>query len=174
MRDKTVVDAMTPLESVYMLDFNGVIDRNAMQEVCINASLGIRFHTTHAPPFQLLHRGHSRVPVCDGSNDKIVGMLLVKKLIQLDPDDCTPITSLPGAHIPPPSCLTNKPLYDLLNLFQTGRSEDADSRATLGWCSFIHCACVCSIGHLYMVYEEESEQSEVSCYEGKVPVVLVM
>jgi len=33
MRDKTVADAMTPLESVFMLDVNGVIDRKTIREV---------------------------------------------------------------------------------------------------------------------------------------------
>ena len=33
MRDKTVADVMTPLESVFMLDINGVIDTTTMNEV---------------------------------------------------------------------------------------------------------------------------------------------
>ncbi len=33
MRDKTVADAMTPLESVYMVDVTGKIDRTVMNEV---------------------------------------------------------------------------------------------------------------------------------------------
>ena len=33
MRDKTVVDVMTPLESVYMLDVAGTINRKTMKEV---------------------------------------------------------------------------------------------------------------------------------------------
>ena len=32
MRDKTVVDAMTPLESVFMLDIAGAINRKTMKE----------------------------------------------------------------------------------------------------------------------------------------------
>ena len=33
MRDKTVQDAMTPLESVYMLDIAGCINRKLLKEV---------------------------------------------------------------------------------------------------------------------------------------------
>lgn len=33
MRDKTVGDCMTPLESVFMLDVDGVIDQTTMNEV---------------------------------------------------------------------------------------------------------------------------------------------
>lgn len=58
-----------------------------------------------------------------GSRENIVGLLLVKRLIHLDPDDCTPIVDLEGARTPPPSCLSTMPLFDLLNQFQTGRSK---------------------------------------------------
>lgn len=116
MRDKTVGDAMTPLESVFMLDINGVINRKTMTE--------------------LIHRGHSRVPVYKGDRGNVVGMLLIKKLIQLDPDDNTPISMLEGSQTPPPSCLTTMPMYDLLNHFQTGRS------------------------HLSLVYSQETDTSE--------------
>ena len=47
----------------------------------------------------------------------------MKKLIILDPDDNVPISEVVGAMIPPPSCSTTTPLYDILNQFQTGRSE---------------------------------------------------
>ena len=33
MRDKTVEDAMTPLESVFMLEVSGSINRKTMKEV---------------------------------------------------------------------------------------------------------------------------------------------
>ena len=33
MRDKTVGDAMTPLESVFMLDVSGTINRKTLKEV---------------------------------------------------------------------------------------------------------------------------------------------
>lgn len=85
------------------------------------------FHNVHYftlwTCLQLLEKGHSRVPVYRGSRDNICGMLLVKKLIQLDPEDSTPIQTLEGAHVPPPSCLTTTPLYQQLNQFQTGRSK---------------------------------------------------
>ena len=71
----------------------------------------------------MLHRGHSRVPVFKGDKSNVVGLLLVKKLIKLDPDDCTPIHTLEGAYTPPRSCLATLPLFDLLNDFQTGRSK---------------------------------------------------
>eukprot|EP00731_Ephydatia_muelleri_P031854 Em0023g361a len=103
MKDKTVKDAMTPIEAVFMLDCNDFID-------------------THTRD-QILLRGYSRVPVYSDRKDNIVGMLLVKRLIKLDPLMRTPILQLSEASIPPPTCLASTPLYDLLNQFQTGKSH---------------------------------------------------
>ena len=123
MRDKTVEDAMTPLESVYMLNITSVIDKDVMNEVGSVSASPLQTLDTLIPPSQLLHRGHSRVPVYKGSRDNVVGMLLVKRLIKLDPRDCVSVCTLEGSQIPPPSCLTTLPLYDLLNVFQTGKSQ---------------------------------------------------
>lgn len=103
MKDKTVKDAMTPIEAVFMLDCNDCID----------------MHTRD----QILLRGYSRIPVCADRKDNIVGMLLVKLLIKLDPTVSTPIHKLQEASIPPPTCLASTPLYNLLNQFQTGKSH---------------------------------------------------
>lgn len=103
MRDKVVEGIMTPLESVFMMSYDSQIDKKTMNNIVV--------------------QGHSRVPVYKGQRDNIVGMLLVKRLIHLDPDDCTPVASLDGANNPPPSCTTTMPLFDLLNQFQTGRSH---------------------------------------------------
>ena len=65
------------------------------------------------------------MPVYSDRKDNIVGMLLVKRLIKLDPLMRTPILQLSEASIPPPTCLASTPLYDLLNQFQTGKSKSA-------------------------------------------------
>ena len=66
--------------------------------------------------------GYSRVPVYEESRDNITGILLVKKLIKFDPDDNIAIKDIEGAAIKPPSCSTDTPLFDILNMFQTGKS----------------------------------------------------
>ena len=63
------------------------------------------------------------MPVYSDRKENIVGMLLVKRLIKLDPLMRTPIHQLSEASIPPPTCLASTPLYDLLNQFQTGKSK---------------------------------------------------
>jgi metal transporter CNNM len=71
----------------------------------------------------VLASGHSRIPVFEKHKANIVGLLLVKKLIVLDPDDRRPIRDLmlrkPILVGPNESC------YSILNEFQKGRSHIA-------------------------------------------------
>lgn len=102
MRNKTVEDDYTPLDSVYMLDINRKLDKVTMKEIS--------------------EKGHSRVPVYDGDRENIVGLLFVKSLIMVDPDDDTPI----GNVYKKKSFLTaatTVPLFDLMDRFQTGKSH---------------------------------------------------
>ena len=82
----------------------------------------------------------------------------MKRLVGLDPDDCTPISTVQGAQTPPPSCLTTTPLYEMLNIFQTGKSEYRDTNDVISPlnCSYIY------KGHLAVVYEQKTETSEVA------------
>ncbi|GMF21246.1 unnamed protein product [Phytophthora lilii] len=71
----------------------------------------------------ILASGHSRIPVYETRKSNIVGLLFVKKLIVLDPDDARPIRDLvlrkPILVSPSGSC------YSMLNEFQKGRSHIA-------------------------------------------------
>ncbi len=49
MRDKTVEDAMTPLESVYMLNINAIIDRDTMKDVSIMYFVSLLFSLVCVP-----------------------------------------------------------------------------------------------------------------------------
>lgn len=75
---------------------------------------------------QVIEQTHSRIPVYDGSPDNIVALLLVKTLIKLDPDDCTPVRRLVESGDARPVIFTtsDKPLFDLLNEFQEGRGKN--------------------------------------------------
>ena len=75
--------------------------------------------------FQVLSAAHSRVPIYEKGRENILGVLLVKTLIMLDPEVRVPITSL----VHNPCCLKQAtyveeslPLFDVLNEFQTGKS----------------------------------------------------
>lgn len=67
-------------------------------------------------------KGHSRVPVYEGDKGNIIGLLFVKSLIMIDPDDATPIKDIykAGSFL---QSSTTEPLFELLDKFQTGRSK---------------------------------------------------
>ena len=76
---------------------------------------------------QIYASGFSRVPVYCVQPDKpksktaIVGVLMTKQLIVLDPKDARPVTSMP---LYTPFCVSPQtPLVELVNLFQTGRTR---------------------------------------------------
>ncbi|GJJ75393.1 metal transporter CNNM [Entomortierella parvispora] len=104
LKEKPVSMVMTPLEDVFTLSEDAILDEELMEEI--------------------MSAGFSRIPIYrhdDPSN--FIGMLLVKRLITYDPEDHIAvrqfaISSLPEA-APNTSCL------DILNFFQEGRSHMA-------------------------------------------------
>ncbi|KAJ2811558.1 hypothetical protein H4S07_001990 [Coemansia furcata] len=103
LSEKLVIDVMTDLSNVYMVDINARLNRRLLTE--------------------MVRRGHSRVPVFDGERTDIVGVLLVKSLILLDPDDAVPVRDARIAPIP--LVTPDISLYDILNAFQEGGSHMA-------------------------------------------------
>ncbi|KAL3671240.1 hypothetical protein V7S43_003172 [Phytophthora oleae] len=103
LASKTVTEVMIPMDDVYMLELDTELSPNMLASV--------------------LASGHSRIPVYEKHKSNIVGLLLVKKLIVLDPDDRRPIRDLilrkPILVGPKESC------YAILNEFQKGRSHIA-------------------------------------------------
>ncbi|EEY58131.1 uncharacterized protein PITG_00746 [Phytophthora infestans T30-4] len=103
LASKTVTEVMIPMEDVYMLELDTELGPDMLASV--------------------LASGHSRIPVYEKHKSNIVGLLLVKKLIVLDPDDRRPIRDLilrkPILVNPKESC------YAILNEFQKGRSHIA-------------------------------------------------
>ena len=98
LKKNTLRDILTPLNKVYMLPMDGVLDEDTM--VSIMAS------------------GHSRVPVYNKSKHNICGMLLVKRLILLNPDEPKPIRSLCSRK--PLVLQENDTLLDALSKFSKG------------------------------------------------------
>mmetsp|Transcript_17291 Transcript_17291/g.25929 ORF Transcript_17291/g.25929 Transcript_17291/m.25929 type:complete len:614 (-) Transcript_17291:187-2028(-) len=104
LKTTTAEDCMTPYNEVFTLSCKRTLDQATMAEI--------------------LTTGHSRVPIYSDRSNNIVGMLLVKRLIVVDPDDCRPISQVIGYHLP--IVLTaNTNLLDALNKFQLGRSHMA-------------------------------------------------
>jgi len=103
MTIKTVKDCMTPLTNVFMVNQEDLFDDTMSGN--------------------LISDGHSRVPVFKGDRNNIVGLLLVKHLLGVSTEKRIPIRQI-GLR-PLPGVLSDKPLYDMLNEFQTGKSHMA-------------------------------------------------
>ncbi|KAF1318470.1 Duf21 domain-containing protein, partial [Globisporangium splendens] len=103
LTSKTVTEVMVPMKDVFMLEYDTKLDENVMADI--------------------LASGHSRIPIFREYSSNIVGLLLVKRLIVLDPEDERPIGDLslrkPIVVNPDESC------YAILNEFQKGRSHIA-------------------------------------------------
>merc|ERR1712139_674589 len=90
-----VKDHMMPLKDVKMLSKDDTLDINRMADV--------------------YSWGHSRLPVYDGPQENIRGMIIIKKCVVLDPEDCRRVRDL-GLRKP----LLVEPwgqLHDLLRTF---------------------------------------------------------
>ncbi|KAM3450446.1 hypothetical protein MY3296_006115 [Beauveria thailandica] len=102
LKDKPVSEVMTPMEDVFTLSEDHILDEKTMDNI--------------------LSSGYSRIPIYrSGQPTDFVGMLLVKTLITYDPEDRIPVREVPlGAIVetrPETSCL------DIINFFQEGKSH---------------------------------------------------
>lgn len=105
MRDKTARHAMIPIDSVFMLSIDECLDEATM--------------------IKILNSSYSRVPVYEGTFHQIVGILMVKALIQVDVRTPIPIRDLQQSRsLRPPHFISDRmSLFDLLNHFQTGKNH---------------------------------------------------
>ncbi|KAL2504094.1 DUF21 domain-containing protein [Abeliophyllum distichum] len=103
LTEKTAKDAMTPILKAFSID----LDRTLNLET-LNA---------------IMTMGHSRVPVYYRNPNNIIGIILVKNLLAVDPDDSVPLRKMLIRKIP--RVAENMPLYDILNEFQKGHSHIA-------------------------------------------------
>ena len=74
LKKNTLKEILTPLDEVYMLPAEGTLDTETMVSI--------------------MHSGHSRIPVYSKTKHNICGMILVKRLILLNPDEPKPIRAV--------------------------------------------------------------------------------
>nr|XP_043626220.1 DUF21 domain-containing protein At2g14520-like [Erigeron canadensis] len=103
LTSKTAHDAMTLLSEAFSIDVNSKLDKLLMNLI--------------------IDKGYSRVPVYYDQPANIIGVLLVKNLLTINPADCVPIKNITLRLIPRVS--ETMPLYDILNEFQKGLSHMA-------------------------------------------------
>ncbi|XP_032111224.1 metal transporter CNNM3 isoform X2 [Sapajus apella] len=74
LRCRTVEDVLTPLEDCFMLDVSTVLDFGVLASI--------------------MQSGHTRIPVYEEERSNIVDMLYLKDLAFVDPEDCTPLSTI--------------------------------------------------------------------------------
>ncbi|KAL0941778.1 duf21 and cbs domain protein [Colletotrichum truncatum] len=102
LKEKPVANVMTPMDDVFVMAEDTVLDEKTMDRI--------------------LSEGYSRIPIhATGKPTDFVGMLLVKILITYDPEDSLQVKDFPLATLPETrpetSCL------DIVNFFQEGKSH---------------------------------------------------
>ncbi|KAJ4299320.1 cell agglutination protein Mam3 [Kalmusia sp. IMI 367209] len=102
LKAKPVGNIMTPMEDVFTMSSDTVLDEKMMENI--------------------LSAGYSRIPIHSPDNEEnFVGMLLVKMLITYDPEDALRVRDFALATLPETrpetSCL------DIINFFQEGKSH---------------------------------------------------
>ncbi|RIB20341.1 hypothetical protein C2G38_1204159 [Gigaspora rosea] len=102
-QDKVAEDAITPLDKVFMISNDVILDRKTLNELYLC--------------------GYSRIPVYSGSQNNIEGVLLAKSLILYNPDEALPLKNFSTNPILKVEASTS--LVDILNSFQEGKCHMA-------------------------------------------------
>ncbi|KAL3148855.1 hypothetical protein ABBQ32_001729 [Trebouxia sp. C0010 RCD-2024] len=102
LTSKTAAQGMTPLDKVRMLSADEELNEDTLRGI--------------------LQSGHSRVPVHrPGNRKELLGIILVKELVLIDNNARTRVADLRMRSLP--YLRADTAMYDLLKLFQTGRSH---------------------------------------------------
>ncbi|KAL3041860.1 hypothetical protein OYC64_019941 [Pagothenia borchgrevinki] len=106
LRSKTVEDILTPLKDCFMLPSSVILDFSTMSEI--------------------MQSGYNRVPIYEEERSNIVEILYVKDLALVDPDDCTPMTTITKFYNHPLHYVFNDTKLDaMLEEFKKGNSHMA-------------------------------------------------
>ncbi|KAI0743884.1 hypothetical protein C8Q80DRAFT_1183738 [Daedaleopsis nitida] len=134
LQEKVVQQAMTRLDKTFMLSIDAKLDFDTMKRIGDTGHSRVPIYEEVDVPVVPAHLSSAAGTVTPTKPSgffpdsvkkvkKIVGVLLVKQLLLLDPKDATPLKSLPLNPIPCVPC--NEPLLNLLDKFQEGRSHMA-------------------------------------------------
>lgn len=102
LKEKPVGDIMTPMQDVFIMSADTVLDERMMDTI--------------------LSQGYSRIPIYAPDNQRnFIGMLLVKILITYDPEDAKRVRDFALATLPETAPYTS--CLDIINFFQEGKSH---------------------------------------------------
>lgn len=122
LAQKTVQFAMTPIDDVFMLPIDATLDYKTLDRVVRSGHSRIPVYTMIEVPDIDLTRPTPGPPKTK-TVKKIIGSMLVKSCVLLDPDDATPLASIPINSLP--TVPYDERLTNVLNVFQEGRSHMA-------------------------------------------------
>ncbi|OCT89971.1 metal transporter CNNM4 isoform X2 [Xenopus laevis] len=104
LRTKTVQDVMTKVEDCFMLPSDALLDFNTMSSI--------------------MESGYTRIPVYENERSNIVDILYVKDLAFVDPDDCTPLSTITRFYSHPLHFVFSDTKLDaVLEEFKKGKSH---------------------------------------------------
>ncbi|KAG8532736.1 uncharacterized protein KY384_002613 [Bacidia gigantensis] len=102
LKAKPVGNIMTPMDDVFTMSSDTVLDEKTMELI--------------------LSAGYSRIPIhAPNDEENFVGMLLVKMFITYDPEDCKRVSDFALATLPETRAETS--CLDIVNFFQEGKSH---------------------------------------------------
>jgi len=102
LKAKSVGSIMTPMNDVFTLSSDAILDEDMMNTI--------------------MSEGYSRIPIHHPKNKRdFVGMLLVKMLITYDPEDAKAVNTFALATLPETAPETS--CLDIINFFQEGKSH---------------------------------------------------
>lgn len=102
LKEKPVAQIMTPIDRVYTMLSDSILDEKTVEEI--------------------FHAGFSRIPIhLPNEPMNFIGMLLVRVLISYDPEDALPVALFPLATLPETAADTS--CLNILNYFQEGKSH---------------------------------------------------
>lgn len=102
LKEKAVAQIMTPIDRVYTMPSDMILDEKTVEEI--------------------FNAGFSRIPIhLPGEPTNFIGMLLVRVLISYDPEDALPVALFPLATLPETGADTS--CLNILNYFQEGKSH---------------------------------------------------
>ncbi|XP_066449195.1 metal transporter CNNM4 [Eleutherodactylus coqui] len=104
LRTKTVEVVMTKVEDCFMLRNDAILDFNTMSSI--------------------MESGYTRIPVYENERSNIVDILYVKDLAFVDPDDCTPLSTITRFYSHPVHFVFSDTKLDaVLEEFKKGKSH---------------------------------------------------
>ncbi|KAF9546037.1 DUF21-domain-containing protein [Agrocybe pediades] len=134
LQEKVVRQAMTPIKDVFMLSIDSKLDYDLLKKICQTGHSRVPVYEEVDVPVSVV--ANVDLAGVDGTNSsdvnpnqrtrkvkKIIGILLVKQCVLLDPKEATPLRKIPLNKVP--YVPNDEPLLGILDKFQEGRSHMA-------------------------------------------------